>query len=78
MKEEDACQDKAQADEQYKFLDLVSLNKVSQHSSDSEACHRCGVLYNKTVSSIPCQADWPVRFSLQSKVVLIYARGLHS
>ena len=35
-KEDDTAQDKSQANEQGKFPDLVSLNKVSQPSSDLE------------------------------------------
>ena len=75
-KKDNAAQDKDQADEQYKFLDLVSLDKIGQPSSDLEACHGCGVLSNKTVSSIPCQADWPVSFPLKSTVELVSAWGL--
>ena len=42
----------------------------------SEICHGCGVLYNKTVSFIPRQADWPVSFPQQSAVELVSAWGL--
>ena len=51
--------------------DLVSHVKVSQTLPDSVACLGCGVLSDKTVSTIPCQADWPVSFPLQSAVKLV-------
>ena len=37
----------------------------------------CSLFYDKTVSSIPCQADWPVSFPQQSPVELVSTWGLH-
>ena len=59
-----------------KLLDLVSHVKVSQPPSDFLACLGCEVLSDKTVSTIPCQADWPVSFPLYSAVELVSAWGL--
>ena len=66
---------KSQSQEPCKFdLDLDS--KVSQPPTDSEACHGWGALFDKTVSSIPRQADWPGSFPLKSLVELVSTWGL--
>ena len=42
------------------------------HSS----CRGCGIKFDKIVSDIPCQADWPVSFTLQFTVEFMSASDL--
>ena len=72
-KKDDIAPAMTQSQGSCKLPDLVCYVKVSQPPSDSEACLGCGVLSDKTVSTNPHQADFPVSFHLQSAVELVYA-----